>query len=37
MRRGRFTEDQVIGVLWEREAGVKAEEARLQNSLSVAY
>jgi putative transposase len=26
MRRGRFTEDQILGVLREHEAGVKAAE-----------
>ena len=37
MRQGRFFRSQITGVLWEREAGAKVAEARLQNTFSVAY
>ncbi len=34
MRGGRFTEDQIIGVLCEHEAGVKTAELRRKHGIS---
>lgn len=34
MRRGRFAEDQIIGVLREHEAGVKTADLCLKHGIS---
>lgn len=36
MRRGRFTEDQIIGVSFEHEAGVKTADLCRKHGISVA-
>ncbi len=36
MKRARFTEEQIIGILWENEAGAKAGELARKHGVSEA-